>query len=105
MPPRPNENVTEVAPKIFGSVGCALKKSDLFGSYRVRKGSVSLKIFVVKINDVAKKQQILKAKMCKVIELKDVIDNGGNSIIYSFPIMSLLFSVCCWLLGRKAVKG
>lgn len=78
VPPMENEDLGAMAIKIFSLVGCELSRSDMFGSYRVKKGNSSTNIIIVKLNDFTVKHQILKAKGNKELRLIDVVDSRNS---------------------------
>lgn len=104
VPATQNEDLTAIALKLFSRIGCNLRKTDIFGGYRIRKGNLASNIFIIKINDFSIKHQILKAKVNKEIKLKDVVDGANvDALIYInnhvTPFFGNLLSE-----GRKAVK-
>lgn len=105
IPAAENENLKSIALSIFSLVGCQLTDADIFGCYRIRKGNSFSTIFIVKLNDVAVKHQIMKSKMSKEVRLNDVIPNSSNGSQYIFinnhvtPFFGKLLAE-----GRKAVK-
>lgn len=102
-----NENLTVVALKIFSRIGCELTRTDLFGCYRIKKSGTFTNIFIVKFNDFAVKQRILKAKVNKDVRLLDVLGNSssdGNPLIFInnhvTPYFGRLLAE-----GRRAMKN
>lgn len=101
-----NENITVVALKVFSLIGCELTRTDVFSCYRIKKSGAFTNIFIVKLNDFAVKQRILKAKVNKEVRLRDVIGNSssdGNPLIFInnhvTPYFGRLLAE-----GRRAIK-
>lgn len=106
VPPTENEDLTSLAIKIFSLIGCELKRTDMFGCYRIMKGKPFTDIFIVKINDFAIKHKILKANASKEIRLKDVTGTTAENCNQTIFINNHVTPFFGKLLaeGRKAVK-
>lgn len=106
VPPTENEDLTSLALKIFSLVGCELRRSDVFGCYRIKKGTSLTNIFIVKINDFAVKHNILKSKSSKEVKLMNIMKTNtenGNKVIYINNHVTPFFGKLLTE-GRKAVK-
>ncbi len=105
VPASENEDLKWIALSIFSNIGCKLTNKDIFSCYRIKKGNVFTDIFIVKINDFAVKNQILKSKVNKEVRLKDVMTIAfqGNPIIYVNNHVTPFFGKLL-AEGRKAVK-
>lgn len=106
VPPVINEDLISIALKLFSLVGCELKRTDIFGCYRIKKGKAFTNIFIVKINDFTVKHNILKAKVTKEIKLKDVINANAESSNQSVYINNHVIPFFGKLLaeGRRRIK-
>lgn len=78
VPATENEDLSRTPMKIFSLIGCDLNVADIFGCYLIKNGNQYTNIFIVKINDVGIKQQILKAKINKEVRLRDVVNMNSN---------------------------
>lgn len=107
VPALPNEDLISIALKIFSLIGGEFTNSDIAECYRVQNRGSQTNIFIVILNSVATKFQILKLKSKKDLRLNDVISNNvtnDNPSIYvnnhTTPFFGKLLAD-----GRKAVKN
>lgn len=106
VPAAENEDLTSIALKIFALVGCHLTNGSIFGCYRIKKGNSFTNIFIVKMNDLGVKHQILKSKVNMELRLNDVITfnpRNDNPLIYVNNHLTPFFGKLL-AEGRKAVK-
>lgn len=105
IPATDGEDLIAISLKIFSLLGCGLSESNLFGCYPIKKGNLFSNIFIVKINEFAVKQQIMKAKINKDLRLKDIIaiSSNDNPSIYVNNHVTPFFGKLL-AEGRKAIK-
>ncbi|KAG4067311.1 hypothetical protein HA402_000302 [Bradysia odoriphaga] len=106
LPATVDEDLNLLSLKIFQVIGCAIQRSDIFGCYRIKKANKFTSIFIIKFNDFATKQRIMKAKVDKVIKVRDVIGSdttAGNSTLFINNHVTPFFGKLM-AEGRKAVK-
>lgn len=95
------------ASKIFSLIGCELTRTEVSGCYRIRRSGAFTNIFIIKFNDFAVKQKILKAKVNKDVRLRDVLHNDSfdtNPLIFINNHVTPYFGKLL-AEGRKAIKS
>lgn len=107
IPPTDNESLNVIATSICKFLGIELSKTDVQGSYRVKRGNSPTDIFILKLNDFSLKHNIMKSKANKVIRLSDIgVSIGGSGVDTQVFVNNHVTPFFGKLLadGRKAVK-
>lgn len=101
-----NENLLQIALAVFNEIGCIVTEDQVAECYRIRTSSNN--IIIVKFNDYALKQQILKDKVKKEVKVGEVTPNcspdDADTTIYINNHVTPFFGKLLQE-GRKCVKS